>query len=104
VQRICGPGVINLGGTEFVNNVGRHLGVVCVSPPERISMNIPLDMDNIPKTTNEELLEDRKELIRILLAFVVMAIIFWVMLISLSAPCNNSGQVTIPGNVYLIDS
>jgi hypothetical protein len=60
-------------------------------------------MKNALKANNKELSEDRKEMIRILLAFVVMAIIFWFMLISLSvseslesqlaareAVCNNS--------------
>jgi hypothetical protein len=66
-------------------------------------MYIPLDMKNTPKTKNKKLSEDRKEMIRILLAFVVMGIIFWFMLISSSVPesreprpaareaaCNNS--------------
>jgi hypothetical protein len=59
-----------------------------VSPPERLSMCIPLDMNNTAKSKKKELSEDRKEMIRILLAFVVMAIIFWFMLISSSVPCN----------------
>jgi len=45
-------------------------------------MYIPLDMKNTDKTKNNKLSEDQKEMIWILLAFVVMAIIFWFMLIS----------------------
>ena len=68
-------------------------------------MYTPLDMKNTRKTENKKLSEDQKEMIWILLAFVVMGIIFWFMLISSSAPesrepqlaareavCNNSEQ------------
>ena len=60
-------------------------------------------MKNTLKANNKELSEDLKEMIRILLAIVVMAIIIWFMLISLfvsesresqlaarEAVCNNS--------------
>ncbi len=49
-------------------------------------MSIPLDLKNTPKTKNKKLSEDVKEMIGLLLAFVVMAIIFWFMLISSSVP------------------
>ncbi len=65
-------------------------GVVCVSSLEGISIYISLDMKNIAKTTNKKLSEDCKEMIRILLAFVIMGIIFWFMLVSSSAPGDNS--------------
>ncbi len=68
-------------------------------------MYIPSDLKNTPKTKNKRLSEDRKEMILILLAFVVMAIIFWFMLTSSAVPesrepqpaekeivCNNSGE------------
>jgi hypothetical protein len=61
---------------------------------------------------NKELSEDRKEMVRIMLALVVMAIIFWFMLISASvqesrdprtaageAVCSNSG-LPFPWAVY----
>jgi hypothetical protein len=50
-------------------------------------------MKNSLKANNKELSEDRKELIRILLAFVVMAIIFWFMLISLSVTESRESQL-----------
>ncbi len=43
-------------------------------------------MNDISRSKNKGLSEDRKEILRILLAVVVMAIIFWVMLLILSVP------------------
>ena len=47
-------------------------------------MYIPSDTNNATILENKEVSEDRKEMIRILVAFVVMAIILWFMLVSLS--------------------
>lgn len=55
-------------------------------------MYIPLDMKNTAKTQSKKLSEDRKEMIQMLLAFAVMAIIFWFMLISLSVPESREPQ------------
>ena len=55
-------------------------------------MYIPLDMKNTDKTKNNKLSEDQKEMIWILLAFVVMAIFFWFMLISSSVPESREPQ------------
>jgi len=57
-------------------------------------MYIPLDMINTRKTKNKKLSEDQKEMIWILMAFVVMAIIFWFMLISSSVPESREPQLT----------
>ena len=56
-------------------------------------MFIPLDMINTRKTKNKKLSEDEKEMIWILLAFIVMAIIFWFMLISSSVPESRESQL-----------
>jgi hypothetical protein len=55
---------------------------------ERISMYIPSDTNNATKSMNKELSEDRNEIMRILVAIVVMTIIFWFMLISSSVSCD----------------
>lgn len=81
---------------------------ICVSALERFPMYIPLNMNNIRKTKNKELSENHKGMIWILLDFVVMAIMFWFILISSSVPEYREPQLAteavcnIPGIGYLI--
>ncbi len=61
-------------------------GETRVSLPERIPMSIPLDLRNIPIEENRKPREDLKEMLRILIAFIIMAIIFGIMLASVTVP------------------
>ena len=55
------------------------------------------DMKNSPKAKCKKLSEDREEMILMLLALVVMAIIVWIMLISSSVPDENRAKLVITG-------
>ena len=75
-----------------------------VSPRERDFMFISLDMINTRKTKYKKVSEDQKEIIGILLAFVVMAIIFWFILISLSVSESREPQSAAMDSGITLDS